>query len=683
MPAPAPRLFARTVQRTGVPWRGRPVRPLALALALWLGLGLSLSGALRAQTFEVPALTEADYFEDLPVVLTVSRLAQSIGDTPGAVTVIDRDTIRRTGARDLAELLRLVPGYLVSGFNGANPTAAYHAPIDEYGTRNLVLINGRSVYSTAYQGGTNRGMQTVLLDDVERLEVLRGTNSAAYGANAVFGVINIVTRHTSDSLGSSVATALGGNGLQDFQFRYGWGQPGASYRISGGERSDDGYFGINDSRRLINLNWRGDIRLDASTDLLLEAGLSDQVSGEGFAANPDNVPRDNTWRNVFAHAAWSRQLSPTESIKWSVSLDEDRLVDRFAYPLDPGITIDFGNVERRLDTEFQHQFSPLDDMRVVWGVGAKQDSARAPSMFGTTEAVKAREWRLFGNAEWAFAPDWLLNAGLFFGDNNRTGSYLAPRLMLNRQLAPDHTLRAGVSRGQRAPTLFDLDARVVYTLGPGRQPPLTALPAGTLVPTFTGNLLLSQEQVTAQEVSYFGHFREARLTVDVRAYRERLEDIIDLQAVPGSPFNLQRVFVNQPGLKTSGVEFQMKWSPGANTQLWWNQSFTELDWLYDRDIDSVPPGKSTTLGLFQKLPHQWDLTLLLTARDGMSWRRETFSLGSTTRLDLRLAHQFRLGPSRAEAALVWQALNGDQAELDSRTERLFKSRVFATLRLEF
>lgn len=673
MPSPVPRLFARAVPPSGAPWRGLAVRPLSLVLALWGWLGLGLTGALQAQTFEVPALTEADYFEDLPVVLTVSRLAQSIGETPGAVTVIDRDTIRRTGARDLAELLRLVPGYLVSGFNGANPTAAYHAPIDEYGTRNLVLINGRSVYSTAYQGGTNRGMQTVLLDDVERLEVLRGTNSAAYGANAVFGVINIVTRHTSDSLGSSVATALGGNGLQDFQFRYGWGGPDASYRLSGGLRSDDGYFSINDSRRLSNLNWRGDLRLDGSTELMLEAGYSIQDYGEGFPNNTGNVVRDNSWSNLFLHGTWSRQLSPSESVKWSISFDEDRLVDEFPFPPDPTVSIDFGNVERRIDAEFQHRLSPSDQLRLVWGAGAKQDRAVSESMFGQPGAVSAREYRLFGNAEWAFAPKWLLNAGLFIGDNNRTGSYLAPRLMLNRELAPDHTLRFGVSQGQRAPTLFDLDAQVVYTLS-----------GGTQVQSFTGNPLLSQEKVTAEEISYFGHFRDARLTMDVRAYREKLTGVIESFRVIPSPFNNElRNFANRPGLETSGVEWQLRWSPVPNTELWWNQSFTELNWLYDRVEDSQPPGRSTTIGWFQKLPHQWDLTVLLFARDGMAWRRESNGVGSTTRVDLRLARQFTLGSSRAEAAVVWQALNGDQDELDVGRERIFKPRVFATLRLEF
>jgi iron complex outermembrane recepter protein len=618
-------------------------------------------------------LTEADYFEELPVVLTVSRLAQSIGDTPGAVTVIDRDTIRRSGARDLSELLRLVPGYMVSGFNGANPTVAYHAPIDEYGARNLVLVNGRSLYSTAYQGGANRGMQTVLVDDVERLEVLRGTNSAAYGANAVFGVINIVTRHTSDSLGASAAVASGGNGLRDFQFHYGWGGPDASYRLSGGQRSDDGYFRINDSRRLNNLRWRGDIRLDAGTELLLEAGFSEQVSGEGFPGNIGNLPRDNAWSNLFLNGVWSRQITPTESVKWSLSFDEDRLIDAFPFPPDPTVIIDFGNVERRLDAEFQHQTAPSDQFRLVWGAGVKQDSAVSRPMFGRPGAVKSREYRLFGNAEWEFAPQWVLNAGLFVGDNSRTGSYLAPRLMLNRQLTPDHTLRAGVSRGQRAPTLFELDAQVVYTLS-----------GGTQVRSFTGNPLLSQEEVNVQEISYFGHFRDARVTVDVRAYREKLTGIIESFRVIPSPFNDElRNFANRPGLKISGVEWQVRWSPTSSTELWWNQSFTELDWLYDPNQDSQPPDRSTTLALLQKLPHQWDLTLLVSARDRMAWRKNNNGVGSTTRVDLRLAHQFQLGHSKAEAALVWQALNGDQAELDSVRERVFKPRLFATFRVEF
>ena len=123
---------------TDAPPRGR-FRPLVRAL-----IGACCSAHLLAGAQS--GATEQDYFQALPVVLTVSRLAQPISETPGAVTVIDRKTIEALQVRDMAELLRLVPGYFVSGYNGANPIAVYHGPLDEFGIRNLVLIDGRPAY---------------------------------------------------------------------------------------------------------------------------------------------------------------------------------------------------------------------------------------------------------------------------------------------------------------------------------------------------------------------------------------------------------------------------------------------------------------------------------------------------------------------------------------------------------
>jgi iron complex outermembrane receptor protein len=225
---------------------------------------------------------EDDYFGALPVVLTVSRLAQPLSDTPGAVTVLDRDKIRRSGARDVADLMRMVPGYMVAGWNGANPNAAYHAPVDEYGTRNLVLIDGRSVYSPFYLGNTNKGMLGVMLEDIERIEVLRGSNSAAYGANAMFGVINIVTRHSGDTHGAEVVVAGGNDGLADVRARVGWGNDAASFRLSTGRRADHGYRNAFDDMVLRQTHFRADLRPSVSDDMLVEAGGTEFSGGEGF-----------------------------------------------------------------------------------------------------------------------------------------------------------------------------------------------------------------------------------------------------------------------------------------------------------------------------------------------------------------------------------------------------------------
>ena len=115
----------------------------ALAKVALLGV-LAWVGAVQAQPappLELLAQAEPDFFSDqLPQqVLSVTRLAQPLADAPGAVTVLDRQTLRRSGARTVTEALRLVPGYMVAGYNGANLMAAYHAPLDEYGDRKSVV----------------------------------------------------------------------------------------------------------------------------------------------------------------------------------------------------------------------------------------------------------------------------------------------------------------------------------------------------------------------------------------------------------------------------------------------------------------------------------------------------------------------------------------------------------------
>src|SRR5690606_4487862 len=133
----------------------------------------------------------AFFFETLPVVLTVSRLPQPLQDTPGAVTVIDADQIAATGYRDLARLLRLVPGMQVGQERGNDQWVTYHGLGSDYPNQMQVLIDGRAVYSPYYFGGADWGALPIAIEDIERIEVVRGSDSAAYGSNAFLGVVNI------------------------------------------------------------------------------------------------------------------------------------------------------------------------------------------------------------------------------------------------------------------------------------------------------------------------------------------------------------------------------------------------------------------------------------------------------------------------------------------------------------
>ncbi|MBA3904121.1 MAG: TonB-dependent receptor, partial [Rhodocyclaceae bacterium] len=113
--------------------------------------------------------SEHDFLAELPVVLSASRLTQPLADAPGAVTVIDRDMIKASGAREIADLFRLVPGFQVSYANGANPVVAYHGQSGQVNQRMQVLVDGRSAYSPYYLGGVNWNMLSPDLEDIERI----------------------------------------------------------------------------------------------------------------------------------------------------------------------------------------------------------------------------------------------------------------------------------------------------------------------------------------------------------------------------------------------------------------------------------------------------------------------------------------------------------------------------------
>ncbi|NVK87094.1 MAG: TonB-dependent receptor plug domain-containing protein, partial [Gammaproteobacteria bacterium] len=138
--------------------------------------------------------------QELPVVLSATRLKQPKSETPAAVTVIDHQTITQLGARSIAEILRLVPGMTVGYERGHTPEVGYHALGGENSRHLQVLVDGRSIYKAALA----RILWTdlpVSIDKISRIEVIRGPNSALYGANSYLAVINIITFHPEDQLG--------------------------------------------------------------------------------------------------------------------------------------------------------------------------------------------------------------------------------------------------------------------------------------------------------------------------------------------------------------------------------------------------------------------------------------------------------------------------------------------------
>lgn len=283
------------------------------------------SPLVLALIFSPPLLAD-DLFldsEPLPHVLTATRLKQSPAAVPGSMTVIDSELINASGARDISELLRLVPGMMVGNISGNQAAVNYHGTNASEARRMQVLIDGRSVYRAGL-ATVDWSDIPVAMEDIERIEVFRGPNTVSYGANALMAVVNIITRNPADSHGTRMKITRGQRGIDDFYASQGVGWDGGDLRLSLSGQQDDGfdsdYKGADyrDSRRLNRIN------LAVSQTLNEQQSIDWQLN-----AKDGSNQRPYTYRPVFSGITAAGNNSDVVakdyagSLRWNLDLNPD------------------------------------------------------------------------------------------------------------------------------------------------------------------------------------------------------------------------------------------------------------------------------------------------------------------------------------------------------------------------
>nr|WP_209012877.1 TonB-dependent receptor [Pseudomonas gregormendelii] len=275
--------------------------------------------------FSSPLLAD-DLFldgEPLPQVLTATRLKQSPAAVPGSMTVIDSQLITASGARDISELLRLVPGMMVGNISGNQAAVNYHGTSASEARRMQVLLDGRSVYRA--------GLSTVdwsdipvPMDDIERIEVFRGPNTVSYGANALMAVVNIITRRPADSHGSRMKIIRGQRDINDYYASQGLGWDSGDLRLSLSGLQDDGFDSdrngadYRDSRRLNRINLAVSQTLDERQSIDWQLNAKDGSN-----------QRPYTYRPVFSGITDAGNNSDVVaktyagSLRWNLDVDPD------------------------------------------------------------------------------------------------------------------------------------------------------------------------------------------------------------------------------------------------------------------------------------------------------------------------------------------------------------------------
>ena len=679
----------------------------------WFGAGLlSLIGSVCANDAATP-LTEEDYFSPVPRVTSAARLEKSLLESGMSVTIIDRETIEASSAIEIPDLLRLVPGFQVAHATGVIFAAGYHGANDQWPRRMEVMVDGRSVYMNTISG-VEWSALGLAIEDIERIEVVRGPNAPTFGSNAVLGSINIVTRAPFLMSGTHLRGTFGGEDTEIGVARWAGSIGGWESSITAQYRTDDGFDGVNDHKRFRDLRFRGDYQASVADTVSVQLGMTDGEAGVDAPADQGYSPiykvnfdpyRDRDIRSHYQQLDWNRADEDGSEYRFKFYHQYYDHDDSYAPDISephgipgvpefpPGTTLPLGlqvATTERYDVEFQHNPAPADSWRFAWGLGGRYDELSSDLMLGDRSRVERFSGRVFGSLEFKPVEDVAIALDVLTELHESHGSETSSRIGVNWLAAPQRSFRANASQSKR---VFNLLERFIdYPLIDSNGTDLGQLLISTLEDDFTS------EEVVAYELGYTEKWDELGLLLDVRLFLEELDNS-GMGGVNPSDVVVWRDEAG--GWDTRGLDIQLDYRPRPDTRFIGAYSYAEIDGRVGYQLDDddniirFDPLKDTaprhTLSLLasHRLDNRWLGSLGIYYMDNVRWRGEGSEVDSYTRVDLKLARDFGLGDTEGQLALIVQNLMDDEyhefrdPEKNARDGNVFDRRVYLQLSLGF
>lgn len=636
---------------------------------------------------------------ELPVVLTPTRLRQSLADVPASVTIITAEMIKRYGILSIPEALRLVPGMAVTQVTGNDYRIGYHGTNILVPRRMNVLIDGMSVYRPAFARVDWKELP-VAIEDVERIEVTRGPDSVSYGANSMLAIVNIITKHPGETDGTLLVSTVGTQQIAGDTARHG-GRLGdaTAYRVTVDYERDGGFDYAStlgqghDSTRVKRLGFRSVTEMGSDQTLDLQANLLSGVKEiefndrfqQGF---PDVDVRDydvnGHWRKSFspghelqiqAYAtrhdydqAWRDCLptlmllpqlgelwranpsyvnavlagktpsggTPTDNALAAAVIWAYRaLGSRAAIPTCANTNQNYA--ESRYDMELQDTFVFSDALRMVSGLGARRDIGTSQTYLQGT--FSNNSWRVFSNVEYRPNVAMNINVGGFVERDQLTGSVFSPRIALNEHLTPNQTIRFVLSKAVRMPDILEQRANWRYR-GTDYDVPINGATEGYFYASARSPGTVGSEEILSREIGYVGNFPTYGLLVDAKIFDDRLSDLVSqkLQVFDFNPTNTNWAH-------SRGGELQATYEP--NHQWMMYVSYAYLDNDTSTVVEQTQYSRhSGAFGISRKWADGWRGTLAYYGYSGNTagqqfYGREDFTIAK----DHRFQRDFHLTTS--------------------------------------
>lgn len=540
--------------------------PAKLLIAIML-CGTALADTNAPAQLETNSLVNLSLEELTHVKITsVSKRPEELFGAASAITLLNNDDVNRDGFRTLADSLRYVPGLQVAQVNSHQWAVSSRGFNAEYATKLLVLMDGRSVY-TPLNAGVYWDTVDLMLEDVERVEVIRGPGGTLWGANAVNGVINITSKSAHDTQGWLFTGGAGNEALGFSDLRY------------GGKISDDTHFRVyakfdsyDDSALAdgsdASDNWqmgRTGFRLDSGAQeaclLTLQGdvyyGAENWLFQQPIAAPPFtetlNDSEDVLGANLLGR--WSQQFEDDSKLTFQTYYDHTQRESNL-----PKETRD------TFDLDLQYQLKPIERHNVVVGVGYRLTTDEIENNFANSFIPDARTLRLFSG----FIQDEItlieerlrLTLGTKVEHNDFTGMEYQPGARLAWTPSDRHTLWTSVARAVRTPSRAEDDVFI------NRTAPAPPFPPGTVV-SILGDRSGQSEDLMAYELGY-RVLPVDRLALDITTFYNAYDDLRSLEpgATPPAPPNSALGLYVGNSLKGEswGAELAADWEAAPE---WW------------------------------------------------------------------------------------------------------------------
>jgi iron complex outermembrane receptor protein len=473
----------------------------------------------------------------VPEVLTPVRLKQPRTEVPASVTVIDQQLIAATGARELPEILRLVPGMVASARSGWDYAVSYHGTNRRNSRRMQVLIDGRSVYQA--------GLATIdwsdiplAIEDIERIEVTRGPDTAAYGANAFLGIINIITKHPDDSDHLRVKATYGSSGTENYYASTSGTLADSSYRLTLAKRRDNGFdtredgSERHDSKDPHFLNGRWLLNSSDQWNLGVQFGYKNGDKTDD--TNPPNVtPPDVRVKDYYGSITSQFFLSDLNSLKLQLDYSHTQYTSEYRSCQDFGIVlcgdINDNSENSRIDFDLQDTWLGGKNWKLVAGTHLQQKNVDSETFYNGS--IDRSNYQFFANYEYRFSPQWSTTVAGSQEHHEHAGSDFSPRLAL--LFAPDkrQTFRLVYSEAVRTPDLYENN--LDWNISASRIAPLTPIP-GFVLPISDPYLIpvkkslgdLKEEHIRSREFGYYGLWFNGIVELDAKLFNDDLTQLI-------------------------------------------------------------------------------------------------------------------------------------------------------------